>query len=268
MMTRNWYETSIKDLFEDYLRSKGYEVEFDTTKFFLNELKGWTVNMSSSEREIFTEYAYEARNYAFNKKYGAYNYSNDFRSECPNWTSFFMLKMSQYKRDLKNLNVLAVGSNNGSELYQIFGYESGNNFEVVEISEDAVKEGIGLCPSITFHHASMDIFEPKENYFDIYLNLRAAYCAGNDLDLVVSKAFKSLKLGGLVVFSISNGYIDISSGERKIVKGIYNPANKECNYNETNSNLEWVKAAMQRNGFKNVEIFDVESEILLISTKK
>ena len=34
-MSNNWYETSIKSLFEDFMREHGYPVEFDTTKFIL-----------------------------------------------------------------------------------------------------------------------------------------------------------------------------------------------------------------------------------------
>lgn len=266
-MDKNWYEISIKELFESFLRERGYSVEFNTVNFFFDELERWTAKMGKREKEKFIKLAYKARNYAFNTKYGAYNYSNDYRSECPEWSSKFLSKILQYQRNLKMTEVLAVGSNNGSELYQIFGYDNGVNFDVVEISKDAIRSGEKAFPNIHFFCESMDVFEPINNNYDIYLNLRAAYCAGNDLDIVVKKAYGCLKIGGLAIFSISNGYINISNGIRKITKGIYNPTNKECSDKETGDNLGWVRTAMLQNGFSKIELFDVDSEILLISQK-
>ncbi|NLC87882.1 MAG: class I SAM-dependent methyltransferase [Clostridiaceae bacterium] len=250
------------------MRNHGYNVEFDTTKFFDDEVKRWTKNLPPSQKLQVFRLAKQARDHAFNKKYGTYNYQNDYRLECPNWNTQFLSKIREYKSCLTNCKVLAVGSNNGSELFQIFNGFNDIEFDVVEISKTAVKNGKELFPRINFFCQSMDSFEPKHNYYDIYLNLRAAYCAGNDLDVIVKKAYKSLKPYGIVIFSISNGYIDLSNGSRTIIKGIYNPSTKECSNVETQKNLDWVQAAILNSGFESVEIFDVGSEILLISCKK
>ena len=86
-MSKNWYETSIKSLFEDYMRDHGYPLEFDTTKFFDDEIKKWTKDLSPSQKKHVSSLAKKAREYAFNKKYGTYNYQNDYRSECPEWNT-------------------------------------------------------------------------------------------------------------------------------------------------------------------------------------
>lgn len=266
-MSKNWYETSIKSLFEDYMREHGYSVEFDTTKFFDDEIKKWTKDLSPSQKKHVSSLAKKARAYAFNKKYGTYNYQNDYRSECPKWNIKFLKKILEYIPSLNNADVLSVGSNNGSELYQIFNEHSDMNFDVIEISETAVLNGRELFPEINFICQSMDVFEPNHNYYDIYLNLRAAYCAGNDLDNIVKKAYDCLKYHGVMVFSISNGYIDVSNNCRKIIKGVYNPTTQECSNIETSRNLEWVRDAVLTNGFTEIEIYDIDSEILLISRK-
>lgn len=266
-MSKNWYETSIKDLFEGYMREHGYPVEFDTTKFFDEEVATWTKNLPPSQKLRVSVIARQGREYAFNKKYGTYNYQNDFRSECPEWNLKFLKKILEYVPSLDGINILSVGSNNGSELYQIFKGYSNINFDVVEISKTAVLNGKELFPKINFICQSMDTFEPNQSYYDIYLNLRAAYCAGNDLDNIVKKAYNCLKFDGLMIFSISNGYIDISNNARKVVKGVYNPTTKQCSDYETSRNLEWVKDAILSNGFKKIETYDIDSEILLISCK-
>ena len=202
--------------------------------------------------------AKKAREYAFNKKYGTYNYQNDYRSECPEWNTKFLKKILEYIPSLHNAHVLSVGSNNGSELYQIFNEHSDINFDVIEISETAVLNGRELFPEINFI---------CHNYSDIYLNLKAAYCAGNDLDNIVKKAYDCLKSHGVMIFSISNGYIDVSNNSRKVIKGVYNPTTQECSNFETSQNLEWVRNAILTNGFTEIEIYDIDSEILLISRK-
>lgn len=52
-MSKNWYETSIKSLFEDYMRDHGYPLEFDTTKFFDDEIKKWTKDLSTSQKSMY-----------------------------------------------------------------------------------------------------------------------------------------------------------------------------------------------------------------------
>ncbi len=106
-----------------------------------------------------------------------------------------------------------------------------------------------------------------ENEFNVFISLRAAYCAGNNLDFIVSKAIQSIKPGGVILFSISNGYIDVSDGKYTPIKGVYNPQNQHCDETETERNINWMKTAMLANGCSNVTIIDAESEILLISKR-
>lgn len=102
---------------------------------------------------------------------------------------------------------------------------------------------------------------------DVFISLRAAYCAGNNLDFIVKKAIRSVKQGGIIMFSISNGYIDVSNGNLTPIKGVYNPENNHCDETETARNINWMKNAMLTNGCSEVTLTDAESEILLISKR-
>ena len=87
------------------------------------------------------------------------------------------------------------------------------------------------------------------------------------LDFIAEKAYRSVKPGGVILFSISNGYIDVSNGAYTPIKGVYNPENNACNESETALNLGWMKESMLLHGCKEVSVVDAESEILLISKK-
>lgn len=265
----NWYEASIKSLVEEFFKNKGFDLIFDSSEFWDVNMKNWLNDIPTSQRETFIRIAKEARAYAFNKKYGTYSYITDYRSVCKNWNHIIVNEiMKIIGPNLSGKKVLAVGANNGSELAIIFDttFES-MDIDVVEISETACSNGKQLFPHIHFQCASMDEVSLSENKYDIFMSLRAAYCAGNNLDFIVSKAIRSVKPGGIIIFSISNGYIDVSGENFTPIKGVYNPENNHCDENETARNIDWMKTAMLANGCSEVVLVDAESEILLISKR-
>ena len=201
---RNWYESSIKSLIEEYCNKHGFSVVFDSSEFWNTFIEKYHKTIPSSQIALFDQVATEARSYAFNKKYGTYSYLTDYRSVCENWNHIILNEIQKVLgNDLTSKKVLALGSNNGSELAIIFNdFFKSMDFEVVEISETACSSGKSLYPHINFVCASMDEVKLPENEFDIFLSLRAAYCAGNNLDFIVNKAIHSVKPGGVIIFSI------------------------------------------------------------------
>ncbi len=265
----NWYESSIKSLIESYFNTHGFSVVFDSSEFWDAFIQKYHNQLSGSQVELFDKIATEARAYAFDKKYGTYSYLTDYRCVCENWNYIILNEIQKILgNNLVSKQVLALGANNGSELAIIFkDFFNSMNFEIVEISETACLIGKSLYPHINFICASMDEVTVPENSFDIFISLRAAYCAGNNLDSIVNKAIHSVKPGGVIIFSISNGYIDTDNGKYTPIKGVYNPETHHCNENETERNIHWMKNAMLSNGCSNVYLVDAESEILLISKR-
>lgn len=265
----NWYESSIKSLVEEYFKKHGFCIVFDSSEFWDVFIEKYHKQIPSSQIALFDQIAAEARSYAFNTKYGTYSYLTDYRSVCKNWHHIILDEIQKILgKNLAFKKVLALGANNGSELAIIFeDFFKSMNFEVVEISETACSAGKSLYPHINFICTSMDEVELPENEFDVFISLRAAYCAGNNLDFIVNKAIHSVKPGGVIIFSISNGYIDVSDGKYIPIKGVYNPENKHCDETETERNINWMKTAMLANGCSEVFLVDAESEILLISKR-
>lgn len=263
----NWYEASIKSLIEKSFRDNGYNVEFNSSKSWDSNMRWWKSKIPESQLSQFKQIAKEVRANAFDKKYGTYSYITDYRSVCDNWNHIILTEIKKaLGTDLKGKKVIAVGANNGSELSIIFDNDFDEMFfKVIEISKTACDNGKTLFPNIDFECASMDEVEISKNKYDIFMSLRAAYCAGNNLDTIVKKAVNSVKAGGIIIFSISNGYIDVSNGMNIPIKGVYNPENKHCDETETIKNINWMQTAMLANGCPNVILVDAESEILLIS---
>ena len=265
----NWYEASIKSLVEEYFKNNGFDIIFDPSEYWDVNIEKWLMHIPSSQHYAFNQIAKEARSYAFNKKYGTYSYVTDYRSVCENWNHIIVNEiMKVIGHNLAGKKVLAVGANNGSELAIIFEKEFRSiDIDVVEISETACSSGKELFPHINFYCASMDEVDLPENKYDIFISLRAAYCAGNNLDFIVKKAIHSVKTGGIIMFSISNGYIDVSNDNFTPIKGVYNPENNHCDETETARNINWMKNAMLTNGCSEITLVDAESEILLISKR-
>lgn len=268
-MSNNWYEASIKSLVEEYFSSHGMPIVFDSSEFWDVFIEKHHKMLPASQHARFDQLAAEARSYAFNKKYGSYSYATDYRSVCENWNHIILNQIQEILgSDLSNKKVLALGANNGSELAIIFEkFFNQMHFNVVEISEAACSAGRALYPHVDFMCASMDEVDLPENEFDIFISLRAAYCAGNNLNSIVARAIHSVRPGGVIMFSISNGYIDVSDGNYTPIKGVYNPTNNHCDENETQRNITWMKDAMLANGCHEVTLVDAESEILLISKR-
>lgn len=265
----NWYESSIKSLIERYLKENGFSVVFDSSEFWDVFIEKCHKQIPSSQIAFFDKVTEEARSYAFNRKYGSYSYLTDYRSVCEGWDNIILNEIQKViGKNLTAKKVIAFGANNGSELAIIFkDFFYSMNFEVVEISKEACTNGKLLYPNIDFTCVSMDEVMLPKNKFDIFISLRAAYCAGNNLDIIVNKAIHSVKPGGVIIFSISNGYIDVSNGKYIPIKGVYNPENQNCDETETEKNINWMKTAMLSNGCSHVSLVDAKSEILLISKR-
>lgn len=264
-MTKNWYELSIAAIMNEIFKAEGLEIEFDNSKFFADELKRWQEGQSPATKKRILNIAHQARKYAFNKKYGAYNYDTDVRTVFPEWGQKLYSLISRYLTQDNN-NIVSVGSNIGVELTEIFPNHETQHIDIVEISKDAVMEGKKMFPHFNFVCASMDETSLSGNHYDVYLNLRAAYCAGNDLDVTMRYAYSCLKQEGIGVVSVSNGYI--KQGEKpEVIVGVYNPNTQKCSSEETDRNLNWVYNAMQQARFKSISKHDIGSEIVLLGHK-
>ena len=79
----NWYEASIKSLVEAYMKEHDFDLTFDSSLYWDVAIKNWMDIIPKEKHEEFLVVAKAARSYAFNQKYGAYEYATDYRSVCP-----------------------------------------------------------------------------------------------------------------------------------------------------------------------------------------
>ena len=160
----------------------------------------------------------QARIYAFNHKYGHYDYEIDIRANYANWYIPLQKLIEEKVAKTKGLSVLDVGANCGKELVDIFDPEQ-NNLMVLDISDEAVKLGQDLYQNVKFFNGNMEKEYPFQDEFDVILCLRSIQSTGVSRQDTIIQMVKRLKKGGLIVVSIPNGYFDNKVG--KIARGLY-----------------------------------------------
>ena len=97
--------------------------------------------------------------------------------------------------------------------------------------------------------------------------LQSKFLGSSENEYCVFAMHTGIFFAKFLIFSISNGYIDVTDSKYTPIKGVYNPDNQHCDETETKRNISWVETAMLANGCSEVTLVDAESEILLISRR-
>ena len=258
----NWYNNSITDLMNDYCIQRGYKVEFKRNIIFKYNVK----HIGMSQETI----ANEARTYAFNKKYGNYDYSKDIRNyykDC--YLKIRALILEKKENNIHKNSVICVASNYGIELKKIFSPEDEVSLTALDISDVAVKRGKSLFKDINFIIGNMEKPFPINKKFDIYLNLRGIHSNGACANDIVIQSINKLNYGGLAVFSISNGYlVNNGNNEYEIKEGMFDHTSKVFTENRPMELALKVYKIMKRYGYKDCGIRSIDTEILIYGIKK
>lgn len=215
----NWYELSITEIINQYLRDNGIsDILYKRELSFKENIRLWK-SKSYDNYINAIKTAQDARKYAFDLKYGDYDYSKDLRKKYLKvWTEPIISILQKKLGNLKNISVVGVGANNGDELIEIFPNYKENNIKltVVDISHKAITRGKSKYPDIIFKDGIMeDMTMCGSNSFDVYLNLRAVHSSGVSMNKTISECCRILKNGGIAVYSISNGYLTSSKNNKK-----------------------------------------------------
>ncbi len=160
-----------------------------------------------------------ALSYAFDLKYGDYDYKQDLRELYPNWAMpikdiFSVLKLQDPVR------ILDVGSNTGQELNAVFSQNILESAKItcVDISHRALAKTAEFFSNASMINARMENLPIPDRSQDVYLNLRAVMSTGVDVTASLNEAHRVLDKKGLAIFSIANGYLADDQNE---MKGLY-----------------------------------------------
>ncbi len=267
----NWYELSISELINEFLEENNQQ--FAIYKRGITFIENYNLWKSISEvnYSALVTLAKSAREYAFNTKYGNYDYSKDLRSKYPNWHSPILEIITQ-KNLLENLNVIGIASNYGEELEQIFHQNKFKNvkMDVLDLSNDAISRGKKVYHDISFYKGDMEESPLKNSQYDVYLNLRSIHSSGVDFKPTLTDCYRILKPGGLAIISVSNGYLTPkkpSSDEYFEVLGLYDNRTESFSKHRPLELARKIWSKLIDYGFKNASITSGKTEIFISAQK-
>ena len=220
---------------------------------------------------ILVDNAKAAREYAFNTKYGNFDYEKDLRSKYPNWYKPIVEVLKERKVNT-GINIIGVGSNNGAELKQIFTAENGFSsatLEVLDLSNSAINSGKNTFKDITFTKGDMES-PAKSLKFDVYLNLRSIHSSGIDFKLALSECYRILKSGGFAIVSVSNGYLTPKkpgSEELFEIQGLYDNRTESFSKYKPHELAKKILSKLIDYGFNKPIIVAGDTEIFVIAQK-
>lgn len=260
-----WYLQSIADLINDYIHQKDidYNYKFDITfrENLLLAKNKVTRYMESTVEEILNT----ARRYAFNKKYGKYNYKNDLRNTYKDWHKPIRDIIDNYFKEYSELSVLDVGGNYGVEVQQIFAGDSRIKATVLDLSEDAIKRGKSSFKNIEFVQANMEKDYLINQQYDVCLSLRTIQSTGVFRQDALLQMSKKVKLNGIIIISLPNGYKD--KKKDSVIRGLYDYGSKTFIEDQPFTKAGKVERKLRDYGFGNTKIVSGDTEILVWAVK-
>lgn len=271
--TDYWYEVSISDLINHYLQDENIsQVSYKKGLTFTENCYLWK-NLKSIKHSSLIDFAKKAREYAFNVKYGNYDYKKDLRSYYSEWYKPILdiLKKNLQKK-IEGLKIAGVGSNNGSELLDIFPTFASDNLkiEVCDLSSSAIDRGKkNHGEKIKFHKGNMED-SPLSDDFDIYLNLRAIHSSGNDIKSTIADCFGVLNEGGIAIFSVSNGYLAPKKpGSKEVfeINGMWESSRGKFSSDKPFYLASKIRRKLEEYGFKKCGITTGDTEIFIYGLK-
>lgn len=259
-----WTKERISFLINEYLDIKQVSYEYmEQLTFEENLLRAKATDktfMSSTIEDIMNQ----ARVYAFNKKYGQYNYEKDMREEYKEWYKPILTIIENNFNKTYGLDIIGIGSNYGKELIDIFKNRN-NKLTVLELSDEAINRGRKLYKQIQFLQGNMEREYPTSKKYDVCLCLRAIQSRGVFRVNAIIQMEAILKKGGLIMISIPRGYLD-DNGEEII--GLYDHRVDACIYDKPYEIANKIYRKLHDYGFKNIQIDTLDTEVLVWGVKK
>ena len=260
-----WADESITELINEFLVSKDIGTIYKGDLTFYENLQ-MIKDISKYTETTTTNILYQAKAYAFNKKYGNFNYEKDLRDEFPDWSKHIKAKIDELLKE-RSYKILGVGSNYGKELIDIFGNSFEDNCTVLDISKDSIERGKKQYPRMSFIECDMESTYPVTSKYNICLCLRTIQSRGAFRQNVIIQMDKALSKNGIMLISIPNGYVDERNGN-SIIRGLYDHRNKIVQERRPQILANKVLNKLQDYGYINTGIMTLDTEILVWGVKK
>ena len=266
-----WYTVSISNLINDFMENKGYSGYKFKRELTLGEnLIRWKENQVASFDQL-AKSAEKALCYAFDEKYGLYDYSFDLRKKYhDSWHEHAKDLIDDKFNSSKDLKVIGVGANYGLELIEIFGEDTTHKLEVLDISPKVLERGKERFKQIQFHEGRMEENQLPSSNYDVYLNLRSIHLRGADMSMAIGESYRCLKPKGLAIISVSNGYLEtVKEANNKVreKKGLYNNVTSKFEEKTAYDLAQRIQEKMIAYGYTDVEWCSGPTEVFIYGVK-
>lgn len=257
-------ELSITDLFEEYFREYHplLNIELNAALSLYQNIQ----ILCKKHGKDFSVESNKALEYAYDKKYGDWDTVNDLRK------LFGFEWCTPVRKYFDNITaadkLIDIGCNDGRELKDLLSH----NFEKPKITLiDISKKAIQKLQN-TIEHRHIEIINQSFleaifniNSFDYCVSLRTLHSSGIDTNESIKKCYNITKPKGLILLSVSNGYIDENTGNP--LKGMYEYSTGQVNEKKPYEIAESIAQKLRKLGVIDVQIIDGSSEIFIVAHK-
>lgn len=191
-------------------------------------------------------------------KYADYRWTDDARSVVPHWVpSFEAILGERLNVALSTASVIAVGAGSANEAENIWR-QFGSKVTLVDWGHKLAENCAREAPqSQVVRRRAEHLHGVADASYHIYCSLRTYDSAFIDIAQSLKEAARVLADGGLLIVSVSDGYL---TTDGRVIRGQIGQSGTIVRSNSWNKLLE-VVARAQEIGFHEFSFFDLRSEI-------
>lgn len=260
----------VSEAINSELEKKGIHLNLpDNEKYTVDDIvaicKG--KNTKLSQRGL-TEEIYKILGCVYDKKYGKREISKDVRGLNSEWINVFYGILKENKiDDLSTQKTLVVGIGNGEEgaAFKYSEVAQKGNLIISDIAEESLRIAENRYKGAeAILQPAQDLSRIADDSIDVYISTMVYQSSFFNREKALYEATRVLKENGLVIISISNGFLN-GIGEYR--QGLYKAGTNTLNPELPKEIVNEIKEKLQILGFKVYPPQRCNSEIFVYATK-
>jgi nucleoside phosphorylase/ubiquinone/menaquinone biosynthesis C-methylase UbiE len=205
----------------------------------------------------------ETREEYFTGKYLNYSYEDDLRGLIPTWAHEVRDILLDVGIDPKRCTVIDVGIGNGLEAPYIF--MDVRRLIGVDVSRKSLAKARATFLELECHDdAAENLRHIKTSSADVYVSLRTYQSSFFDVSAALREAQRVLRSRGLLIVSVANGFVDIESGSKKVIRGLLVPGTRRViDRNSPRKLADQIVQKLEDLGFEGVSYKSTKTDIYI-----
>lgn len=216
----------------------------------------------------FVEDVFSALQYAYDQKYGVWDNVNDLRTlYADSWHTSILPHMSSLKPGAR---ILGVGINDGREIRQLFN-DRDANLDLLDISAKAIGRldyQLRDYSRVRSFVGSFEDWAADYDEYDLFFALRTLNCTAVDRRACIRKSIELVKPGGILVYSVANGYVFLDNGVRKALNGMFSHESGTIDVQRPREIANEIRDEVQAAGARVLEMAEYPTEIFVVAAKR